>query len=405
LPIAKNFFYQPILKLLAHALNKTPEELQQKGMRSFIRGDKEVQIRPAISWFIHYYQQSKKDDVQEMYGFKRSHEVFDNFQDARGNKSFKEKIIHHLSEDQRKDDLPKIRQRIQNISIEIQDLEISIEKKQNKKDKKKLEAELKDKQKQHFKLKNGLKAYKRQEKVIRHTATQDIVLSLYVRQYLDRLMQNPDNIDWKLNNIENTLLNEFVYHLFSIPNSTKKLFHPACKIRKLGELRFLARDKRLPTLLEYYPQNETEINQAEIRAELNDYRRARVEIMQEVHALEGEINRVCNSPEKGIVPIDREDFFGKARHGEYLYHLCRFRADSGKTDFKMDDFRKALLIRNAFAHSEYPKTEDFPEIIKAVRLEAIPENPARNREIALKLAEELKRLYQPWFDFLGMSHS
>ena len=384
LPIAKNFFYQPILKLLADVLKQGPEDLQKNGMQCFIRGGKEVQIRPAISWFIHYYQQSKDDNVQEMYGFKRNHEVFDNFLDRRGNNSFKERKIHFLSEDERKSYLPEIRQKIQ-----ILDQQITEQDKQNKT----------DKAKQYYKLINDLKAYKKQEKVIRHTATQDILLSLYVRQNLKHLMQNSDDINWKLNNIENSLLNESIYHCFSIPDSTKKLFHPDCKIRKLGELRLLARDKRLPSLLEYYPAEETEINQAEIRAELNDYRRARIDIMRAVHTLEKKISSVCGLPEKGSVPIDREAFFGKARHGEYLYHLCV--ANSDKIGFKQEDFYKALLIRNAFAHSEYPKTEYFPEIVAAIRSEAIPENPALNRNIALRLAEELKRLYQPWLDFLS----
>lgn len=386
LPVPKNMLYQPLLTIVAEAVGISPETLHKEGVQSFTRQGQSTEVRPAISWLIRRYLEHKNDGAQAMYQYPRRHDLFDAYLDKRTPKQrFHEQRQHYLAEQQRKDYLVEIRSVINTPENDPNDTE--------KKEK----------------LTKQLKYYKRQEKQIRHCATKDMLLYLFAKNHLHTLQLSgtESSPTWPLNNIENTLLNTAIHYQLAVPKTDKILFHPECKIRNLGELRLLVRDKRLPSLMNYYPQHEKIINQAEISAELVSYRRAKVKAMALVHKLENEIMQNCETIEKNSVPAEFKPEFGEGRHGEFLYALYQLSKTENRQNqpdsFDMSRFNKARLLRNALSHNEYPETCAFAHVAQSVNLDKIPENPAKHRKIAERLLAEMERLYEPWLTFLKQS--
>jgi hypothetical protein len=296
--LLNGLLYPPILAMVAEKLGIATQTLEQEGTQRFEREDGVVEIRPSVTWLIKRYLVAQGDGAQNMYDYPRSHNLFDTWLDNRSQKQrFKEKPTHYLSEAECQQHVQHIRQFLQTDTSQKQE---AVEKRE--------------------KLARLLRAFKHDWQHIRHSVSQDMLLYLYARQYLNSL-QLGNNIStvpvWSLQGLENTLLNTEIRYVLTVPKTDRALFHPSCKIRNLGELGLLVRDRRLPSLLAYFPPTEAEIHHAEIRAELNSYRRAKVRVMALVHELENSILAVL-----GAVPKrDREgkaaseDAFGKGRHG------------------------------------------------------------------------------------------
>ncbi len=372
LPVPKHFFYQPILNMVASQIETTPEALESKGMQRFIRNGKEVEVRPAISWLIKYYLAQQEDGAQQMYReYNRSHNLFDTHLDTRkGVRMFQEKTVHYLPEIDRKKYLVEIQQKVKTLND--------------------------DKKKDQFI--GLLKSYKRTERQIRHASIQDMVLFLYAKKNLNKKILPIPTDNLKLKSIENTLLNTPINIDLDVPNTDKTLRKEACKIRNLGEFQLQVRDRRLPSLLKYYPDNQEPINADEIRAELASYRRARVNVMKLVHQLEKSIIQCCGSIAEDAIPDDLKKDFG-GRHGEYLYALYR-RSQKLSKDFDKQGFINVRLIRNALSHNQYPDVEAFSKIQQAVRAEDTPQNPTLHRKVAERFFDEMESIYKPWLSFL-----
>ena len=368
LPIPSNWLYPPIFDMVAKETNLSAELLYQKGVQHVTRMGEVVEIRPAFNWLIKHYFAHQNDDSQMMYRYARSHRLFDIFRDRRSN-PYQEKKNYHLNESDRKNDLPKIRGLIKKFN----DRDKISEKEESKKNQ----------------YTQQLKSYKHQEKQIRQRATQDRLLYLFAKNNLNKLQlsQNAPLPTWTLKHIEATLLSTAIIYKLPVPNTTKVLFHPECKVKNLGAIRLLACDRRLPSLFAYYSPDEIDISYDEVRAELISYRRSKVEIMKKVHELEKKIMQYYGDK----LPKDKQ-------HGH-----CQF-LEVLKSVIPCPtalDFEKALKIRNALSHNEYPEITDFDLLVAAVRQEKIPKNPANHRKIAEKLLEALDCIYQPWLKHLS----
>lgn len=384
--LLNGLLYPPILSMVAEAVGSTPEIVEQEGTQRIGREDGVVEIRPSVTWLIKRYLAAQGDGSQNMYHYPHRHNLFDSWLDNRSQKQrFKEKPAHYLSETECQAQVHAIRQFLQTDSSQQQE---AVEKRE--------------------KLAKLLKAYKHDWQRIRHSVSQDMLLYLYARQYLNSL-QLGNNASaapvWSLQELENTLLNTEIRYVLAVPKTDRALFHPACKIRNLGELGLLVRDRRLPSLLAYYPPAETEIHHAEIRAEFNSYRRAKVRIMALVHELERCIQDVL-----GTVPgrdkaqeAASKQHFGKGRHGDFLYVLHAHYQQSGMAqtaDFNPAHFKHTLLIRNAFSHNQYPEVAQFIDVAAQVQREDTPANPANHRKVAERLRDVMQALYDPWLDYL-----
>ena len=384
LPVPKHIFYQPLLQMVAKQIDITPQQLEQEGMQTFTRDrDKvkvKVEVKPASTWFIKYYLEQKNDDqVQQMYGeYKRSHRLFDTYFDARTNKQMRQpKESLYLSESERKEKLLVIQGQIK---------------------------PLPDGNIQKEKYVPLLRNYKRSEKIIRHSATQDMVLYLYARQMLEEKVLKIPTENLKLKNIENTLLNTVFDIELAVPETDRFLFQKDCKIKILGKFRLLLQDRRLKTLFDFYPQNEMTLNADEIRAELKSYQRCRVKIMRLVHQLEKGIVACCGEvPRETAIPEELQSVF-RGRHGDYLYALYQQYTKKQGSDLVAFDaqlFAKARDIRNKFSHNQYPNTDDFMDIKEAIAADKIPENFSDNRKVAERLLKQLEEIYASWLNYLA----
>jgi hypothetical protein len=215
---------------------------------------------------------------------------------------------------------------------------------------------------------------------------------------------------WRLEDLRQTLLTTPINVELPVPNTSRFLRHPRCKISNLGELGLLVRDRRLATLLKYYPEAETVIDQAEIRAELTSYRRVRVQVMELVHTLEHAVWIAVGSAIGNDIAEGDRAVFGKdqPRHGKLLYQLQECWRTQPNAEFTAyadvfgaDRFYHARLIRNAAAHNEYPDARLFREVVEAIAAEPVPKNPDMRRHVAERLYEALDRIYKPWLAFLN----
>lgn len=385
-PLLNGLLYPPILLMVAETLGISPETLEQEGTQRFEREDGLVEIRPSVTWLIKRYLAAQGDGSQTMYHYPRRHALFDTWLDTRTQKQrFKEKPAHYLTETESQQHVQNIRQFLQTDTSQKQE---TVEKRE--------------------KLAKLLKAYKHDWQRIRHSVSQDMLLYLYARQYFHKLQLGNNTSTaplWSLQGLENTLLNTEIRYVLTVPKTDKALFHPACKIRNLGELGLLVRDRRLPSLLAYYPPAETELHHAEIRAELNSYRRAKVRIMALVHELERSILAVLRDVPKrdNAQETATKAHFGKGRHGDFLYALHEHHQQTGiglATDFNPVYFKRTLLIRNAFSHNQYPEVAQFVEVAAQVQRDAVPDNPALHRKVAERLLSVMQTLYDPWLDYL-----
>jgi hypothetical protein len=386
LPLMDNMLYPPILALVGEALDIDPHTLEREGMQRFTRGDEEIAIPPAVTWLIKRYLGARGDTSQLMYQYPRRHGLFDTWLDKRTPKQrFQEKPTHYLPEAERQAYRDEIRHFVQTHTYA-----------------KPADAERREK------LGKLLKAYQRDEQTIRHSVSQDMLLYLSARQYLESLHLSNGGLAakpaWSLQGIEKTLLKTEIHYALPVAGTDKQVFHPACKIRNLGELGLLVRDRRLPSLLRYYSDDESTIHHAEIRAELNSYRRAKVAVMAMVHELEKTLLKVLGDiPERTKEQEKQSKDFGKGRHGDFLFALYqqqRQRTGNEVETFSPARFKRTLLIRNAFSHNQYPDAAAFIPIAAQVQGEAVPSNPANHRKVAERLMQEMENLYSPWMRYL-----
>lgn len=404
-PLASNMLYPPVLQMVSQALDIDPQAIEDEGTQTFMRGDENIKIPPAITWLIKYYLREQGDKPQRMYSeYPRRHKLIDTLKDNRGYRQrFHEKKPQYQLESERQESVKKARKYI---NEHYPDNEKEVERirqlftQPNKKEGYGDSAKA-------IKLKGLIPPYKRDEQRVRFSVSQDMLLYLSASHYLEslQLSNEKEKPVWTLHGIEKTLLKtEIDYHL-KIPDTEKELKHPACKIRDRGELTLLVRDRRLKSLMPYYSLDEIVFHHTEIRYELHNYRRAKVNVMKNVHELEKQIINVL-----GEIPNRDEEqekqtkrHFGKGRHGDFLYGLYTHYTESHSEQsdaFNPKSFKRTLLIRNAFSHNQYPDEKIFSEIAEQVRADAVPDNPTLNRKVAERLQQEMEALYDPWLRYL-----
>lgn len=383
------------------------EDLKKKGTQCFVRNGKEVQLRPAVSWLIKHYlaECCDADSIQEMYEYPRNHVLFDVFLDTRdmgSTQKYRPRKTDWHNEEKRKKTIKEIHKTIQSSCGKI------LAQNADRNNKKLIKKQ---------KLCKLLKLYKHRERVIRNMAVEDIILYLFAKEHLQELQLSETNHgrpNWKLKTIRNTVFNTPISYKLSIPDTDKFLYHKQFKLKNLGEFRLQVRDRRLPELLAYYPEDEKEFHIMEIRAELQSYRRERVKVMKLVRELEREIGKLCpdqiirkrnemeeEKPVKHYILLDlfKDYYESKALKCPGLAHY--------KDYFTETQRYKMRLIRNGFCHNQYPDCSEtnprtgnsFQSIVNAVRAEKPPENPEKyhHRKVAERLSAELATHYEQWF--------
>lgn len=425
LPLAKNMLYGLILRMMADVLDISPQQLEQEGEHQFQNAEgKNVVLKPSVTWLVKRYLAADNDESQQMYRAyecydeacgdknghyhnKRYHKLFDTYLDKRTQRElFNEKSQHYLSESERIEEMVAIRALVDKYHPKTDD------------ELKRIENQLADSSPKAFrdssnavkavKLRGLIRAYKRDEQRVRYSVSQDMLLFLSASHYLGslQLSESQERAHWRLGTIETTLLKTKINYRLAAPGTGKWLEHQECKIRDRGKLSLLVRDRRLTRLMQYYPEDEAVLNHTEIRSELAAYGRAKVNVMEQVHTLEklvtwglgNVVSRTESEKESS------QKYFGKGRHGDYLYKLYRHMTDGATGQPAVvteQSFQNALNIRNAFSHNQYPKLKGFRRVAELVRTESVPKNLTVHRKVAERLQDELERIYQPWIDYLN----
>lgn len=384
LPLVDNLLYVPIRNMTAEMLGMDAAVLEQEGSVTLAQG---VTVRPAVTWLIKRYLAYQQDGSQTMYQLARQHNLFNTWLDKRGNnQKFAEKRVHYLLEHERQALMLTVRDAVRTTIPSTQ-------------------AE----QEKHEKLAKLLKAYQRDEQAIRCYIPQDMLLYLYARQYLQQLQLGEQAHHtapvWQLRTLERTLLNTSIRYELAVPKTDKALFHPACKIRQIGELALWVRDRRLTTLMPFYPLSETHLHHAEVAAELMSYQRTRVKIMGLVQDLERQILKsVRHVPE--LTPEQKHQLkLGKGRHGDFLFALYQRVQQRAPAQipvlFAEETLQRVLNIRNAFAHNQYPAYALFTDVVQQVQAAAIPANPANHRKVAECFVAIMETTYRGWQRYLS----
>lgn len=405
LPLLNNMLYPPILNMVAEALDISPAQIEDEGTQRFQRDGATVEIKPAVTWLIKRYLNGQGDAPQRMYSeYPRRHNLFDTWLDSRTKKQrFAEKPANQLLEVDRQHHMADIQQFVA-AYYPSEEAEVEHIRKEMAKPRSKMAGSDVAKS---IKLKSLIRGYKRDEQKVRFSVSQDMLLYLSARQYLEGLQLSDPEAEpvWSLHDLERDLLQTEINYRLAVPDTEKSLVHPVCKIRDRGELTLLVRDRRLKSLMKYYPDDEDVIHHKEIRYELNSYRRAKVAVMAMVHELENRIIAVLENVPKRDEELEKHTsrHFGKGRHGDFLYALheyYQYSSPEQAASFDSKRFKRTLLIRNAFSHNQYPDVAKFIQIAAAVQAEAVPENPDQNRRVAERLKEEMETLYDPWLQYL-----
>jgi len=341
----------------------------------------------------------------EMYGLERHHDLFDRYLDNRGKKNkFKEKPKKYLTEETRKTHTHEIRQstgepasgQAQNASSDASE---TLSKEQ--------------------KL---LQQYKRSEKHIRYLLSWDRILFLITRQYFEQLLS--DNATPTLKELNNTVMRTPIPYSLPVPDSDRSIFHDSITVRNVGILRLVVRDRRMSTLLPYYPERDNSLHVLEIQAELQSYRRSRVKLMSVIHTFEIQLHKLLGEvPMKssarvgafyfGDIKKNRDGTITTGRHGDFLFATHRLFKDQkliNNTEdndvlFTPDTVLLAREVRNAFAHNQYVDLSDDTKaalaqsVVDQVEIDQSSKpNPARNRKVAQRLLALTTNHYQTWSD-------
>ncbi|MDR2129745.1 MAG: type VI-B CRISPR-associated RNA-guided ribonuclease Cas13b [Odoribacteraceae bacterium] len=291
-----------------------------------------------------YFNAVLDDGKQALYDFSRGYKLFDVLNDkVRGNKL--QQTFYTTAD---------FEQRTKNISEEInryignqyQKEKRRLQGKRLFRDLKQLEAE-KDTQATHIrdKLTRLWNEFEHNEKILRLTRVQDMLLFLMAKRLLidGQLTGTEINIEeYKLKNItpgnqQDILSIQTPLRLsITLPDGSRRTIRQAqLKLKNFGKLYRLVHDKRVKTVLSYFPDEEVDYQTLE--KELEAYDRLRVYAFKLIHRFE---NRVIK--EKEI-------------QGTYLNFVNILQHCPG---MERNDKQQLQIIRNAFCHNSYPARKE-----------------------------------------------
>ncbi|MFA6040803.1 MAG: type VI-B CRISPR-associated RNA-guided ribonuclease Cas13b [Methylophilus sp.] len=224
---------------------------------------------------------------------------------------------------------------------------------------------------------SAYRQFEKNEKNIREIRSQDQVLFLASQQLLALNQGLNSHISkLKLHQLDKDILDAQTPYQLSIHGKT--IQQAAIRVKKIGEFRRFLKDRRLKGLLSYYGQ--TEIAREIIAKELEEYQRLRLEIFEVLHQFES------NSFQQYGLDADYQG----SEHGKLLsaYFKANPQADSQAKIHCM------LILRNAFAHNQYPTFEPkYPladNMIKAAIQELHQQHAPK---VALYFTQQFKTLY------------
>lgn len=205
-------------------------------------------------------------------------------------------------------------------------------------------------------LKNDLKDAKQakrrlldREQYLRAVQTEDRALWLMIQ---DRQKQVSEHMEihfdqLKLQNIE-SILKEPVRVSLQIPDTNIRITDEL-SLRRYGDLRRIAKDRRLKNLALYYQESgEQEITHEQVKAELEQYDKRRQQFFEEIYEFEREVYERYGEELAAAYPEGASSFY---KHRAYVEIATQHSTDM---PFNLYFKNQVAEMRNKFHHNEFP---------------------------------------------------
>ena len=303
-----------------------------------------------------YFKTFYKDKVQEFYDYKKSYDIIDKLFDNRKGKSNKLKHLYKSNNELiqlciKNEEGQNILQ--QKIPVTV-DNRILYDRKLKNKDRPELIK----------KYKKLYRHYTENEKQIRLSKVYDMVQFMMVQQIYTQHMVQDGKLLKQVNKkttstvIDNNLkLGDTKANtnkgILSVPTEVEikindKTVITQSKIKNVGNFRAFLKDRRVPQLLEYFP--EAHIKFKDIYRELELYNRFRLQYINQLLVFEhAAIKSLALKPNKQ----------GYIEHGVILHHV---------KNLSQTDTELLKSIRNAFLHNEYPGFTTLQNFVNGINL-------------------------------------
>lgn len=201
------------------------------------------------------------------------------------------------------------------------------------------------------------------ERRIRYYRAADQALLLMVKDLLSTENENIKKsleTEFKLQDIsptnEKSVLNRSIAFEQNIKSATGeyKTITATFKIKDYGKFRKDLKDKRLPALLDYYPDKK--INKEELDRQLKDYERARITVAEKIYAFEKAFDKAGKYKE----PLQKElDARGFAEHYVLLDLYLGAEPEGDALKEQLNEIRRKMM------HNQFPAKEKMKGIINS----------------------------------------
>lgn len=352
--LPRGLFLDPILALLS----------QEKGdFGDWLAQAKAQQQRMNVAFLIQqYFRLQLNDDTQPFYEWKRNYEFIDRLLDNRRKQRQTLEKKYHLPE--------RIAEKAKEWFKEL--------------------AEREQKDPQAKSLRPQARLFKESEDRIRLLRTEDrlmfLMAALNLAKYQNRDVMavlatynlkdiRPQNEDGKSlweQKVEYTQPIKFTIKDGGDCDGERTIIQPNLKMKNFGDFRRMLYDRRLRSLLPYFPAT-TPISRERIHQELEAYEKLRIAVFLQVYAFEKQyIGMYANEMQYSSQPSGK---MNDSKHGTLLSYLSQIQPEI----FTPQLIERMKALRNGFSHNQFPKYDSFRNEIDpskpiAAQFETILEN-------------------------------
>ena len=276
--------------------------------------------------------------------------------------------------------------------------------------------EMTDKEKEEHRSYLEFQSWNKFERELRLVRNQDIVTWLLCTELIDKLKIdelnikelkklrlkdiNTDTAKEEKNNILNRVMpmelpvtvyevNKGGYIIKNKPLHTIYIKEAKTKLLKQGNFKALVKDRRLNGLFSFVKtpsEAESEsnpISKSRVESELGKYQNARLDIIEDMLALEKKLIDKYNSLDTDNFSLDTDNFHNM------LTGWLELKGEAKKARFQ-NDVKLLTAVRNAFSHNQYPMyDENLFGNIERFSLSSSNIIESKGLDIAVKLKEEV----------------
>lgn len=353
-------YYKGLANTIAESPVNLPRALFKDALVDFFKAKGAAAMKAAIEeteqvnsiYLIDkYFELERNDSNQPFYDWPRSYKIVN-------------QLLDETNALKRRKAVPKLYMTSDELASRFDSLKKAV-KAQKEKEQKKNNNRSKHTETLIPNAKHKLSAYLDNEKLIRFIKTSDQILFLMAEEMLNsfdnQLNVNVADEKFKLSDVspelDKGILSKQVSFEMELPfqdkesgiNGKRTIREPEMKFKNYGKFRRFLKDRRLNSLLPYYPKNKP-ILKSELEKELDNYERVRLKVFAIIHEFEA---AMIEKHRNELVKNDTT-FVG---HRPILSLFYKQYEPNGMTK------KKLIELRNKFCHSQYPPYHLFSEYI------------------------------------------